>query len=183
MWLVGAIRCKHLDALCALHITPFPSVPSMPPLCLMCLSTPPPCHLHILHTPSMTLCALCIPLHPLLLCALCTPSMPSALPLYPPCPLCALPLQCNSQSQGLTASWPYPHWQLCALPKTIHVAVNGGTAMKPWILGFVKRAVIGWASPPQPITVLECRLLINIKPWFFPHPPLKKVSTQPVYMK
>ena len=37
----------------------------------------------------------------------------------------------NSQSQGLTASRPYPHWPLRELPETVHVAVNGGTAMKP----------------------------------------------------
>ena len=41
-------------------------------------------------------------------------------------------LQHVSQSQGLKASRPHPHWQLRELPGTVHVAVNGGTAVKPY---------------------------------------------------
>ena len=57
---------------------------------------------------------------------------------YPPA---RLTLQCNSQSQRFMASRPYPHWQLRERFQAGNVAVNGGTDVKSWAFGFVKRAV------------------------------------------
>ena len=131
-----------------------------------------PMHLYaLLH--NHTLCTLHTSMH--LYTPLHTPTHPY---LMQPCaplsyiPLCTLCISTHLYTPLYTPMHPYT--PLCTSTHPMHPFVPLCTLCKHsyWLL-----------LQPQTIRVLESRLLINIKPWFFPTTVLNKVSTPPVYMK